>query len=71
MESLRVPGTMVMDANNAGLRAPTMSRFEVLDGYFGLGVQKCIVAQTEPTGVSQLIMQCSNTKVRRQRTPQI
>jgi len=30
MESLRVPGTMVMDANNAGLRAPTMSRLSLL-----------------------------------------
>ena len=28
MESLRVPGTMVMDSTNAGTRAPIMSRLE-------------------------------------------
>lgn len=30
-ESLRVPGTMVMDSNNAGSRAPTMSRLSLLE----------------------------------------
>jgi len=31
MESLRVPGTMVMDSNNASSRAPTMSRLSLLE----------------------------------------
>ena len=53
MESLRVPGTMVMDSTNAGTRAPIMSRLEDFFGGSSLWCFKLNV-QTESPGVAPL-----------------
>ena len=77
MESLRVPGTMVMDSN-AGSRAPTMSRFEFLSWSIFWSLLPTIkplvtrlLLQTEPIGVTQHVMQCSNPKINSQGTAKI
>jgi len=51
MESLRVPGTMVMDSNNAGSRAPTMNRLSLLVAQH---VMQCANSKINRKGTSEI-----------------